>query len=121
MPTAQQHLDQYNHNKQFLGEDLLDCDNTPYLDWILTIAFYAAIHLFEKHLADKNMHSGNHDQRLDNINKYTVLKQLKKPYSELKRASENARYKCHEYSPDDVKKFLRHELLQIKNTLNPTR
>lgn len=45
MPGPDQHRQQAEHNKAFIRD--LDLDTTPYLDWAVTVAFYAALHLVE--------------------------------------------------------------------------
>jgi len=45
MPTPTQHKQQAEHNRAFTQH--LDLDTTFYLDWIVTAAFYAALHFIE--------------------------------------------------------------------------
>ncbi|HQE92009.1 MAG TPA: hypothetical protein PLH19_04885 [Anaerolineae bacterium] len=49
MPTADTHLHQAQHNHALI--ETLDPENTVYLDWIVTIAFYVAVHRVEAWLA----------------------------------------------------------------------
>lgn len=42
MPTKEQHLHQAQHNEAFLA--VFDLARSPFLDWAVTAAFYAALH-----------------------------------------------------------------------------
>ena len=44
MPSDVQHLSQGNHNLRFLASF---CASEDYIDWIITVAFYSAMHVVE--------------------------------------------------------------------------
>lgn len=93
MPTAQAHLRQVQHNRGLLTA--LDPGTTPYLDWIVTIAFYAALHRIEAWFADKGLHLQDHAQRDDWLGRTKELRRNVWPrYKELEFQSRQARYQC---------------------------
>lgn len=44
MPVDTEHARQISHNAQLLSGPLLDISETEYLDWVITIMFYNAVH-----------------------------------------------------------------------------
>jgi len=54
MPTQQQHLVQAKHNEDFVNS--FDLQTTPYLDWVVTGIYYAALHYVESYLALQGKH-----------------------------------------------------------------
>lgn len=101
MPTPDQHRQQAEHNKAFTRS--LDLDTTPYLDWVVTAAFYAALHLVEWFLTSKG-HTGRRDHQLRDayISREADLRAIYGDYTELKFQSEVARYECFRFKPDEV-------------------
>jgi len=61
MPTERVHLAQLRHNLAFLRS--FYAPNTPYPDWAVTVAFYAAVHAVEAWLAQRGLHSHSHRER----------------------------------------------------------
>lgn len=102
MPTPTQHKQQADHNKAFIQH--LDLDTTPYLDWVVTAAFYAALHFVEWFLTSKG-HMGCRDHKLRDayISRETDLRAIYSDYTELKYQSEGARYECFAFKPDEVR------------------
>lgn len=94
MPDTSRHLDQYNHNKKFLTSTELDKDSSTFPDWVITVAFYSAVHLIEKELANIPFHSPNHKNRDEVIVKIPKLKQIATQYATLEMQSKKARYEC---------------------------
>jgi hypothetical protein len=45
VPNTSEHLDRARHNIRFA--ESFDLATTPYLDWVVTAYFYAALHLVE--------------------------------------------------------------------------
>jgi hypothetical protein len=102
MPTPDQHRQQAEHNKAFIRS--LDLDTTPYLDWVVTVAFYAALHLMEWFLTSRG-HTGRRDHQLRDayISREADLRAIYGYYTELKYQSEGARYECFRFKPDEVR------------------
>jgi hypothetical protein len=106
MPTAEQHRQQAEHNKAFVQS--FDLDTSPYLDWVVTAAFYTALHLVEWFLKTREL-AGRRDHHLRDayIARMDELRSIYFDYTELKFQSEAGRYECATFSPD----ILRHDLL----------
>jgi hypothetical protein len=91
MPSTEQHQNQYLSNKQVIGQ-LNDLDPLPY-DWIITIHFYAALHLVEKKLAQHQKHNQNHKERNRTILS-PLFRAIAADYMALYNESQSARYNC---------------------------
>jgi hypothetical protein len=102
MPTPDQHRQQAEHNKAFIRS--LDLHTTPYLDWVVTVAFYAALHLMEWFLTSRG-HTGRRDHQLRDayISREADLRAIYGYYTEPKYQSEGARYECFRFKPDEVR------------------
>jgi len=106
MPTMQAHLRQVQHNRDLIAA--LDPSNTRFLDWVVTAAFYAALHRIEAWFADKGLHFGDHTQRDDWLSKVKELRRIVWPrYKELEFQSRQARYECVSFD----RNFVQHRLL----------
>jgi len=88
--TEFQHKQQIAQNRQFLMFIL----NQGYSDWVITVAFYLALHSIEWYLSKKDIYSGNHDERFKNIRKVPELIPIHNKYRVLYRKSKEARYLC---------------------------
>ena len=108
MPTPDQHRQQAEHNKAFTR--VLNLDTTPYLDWVVTAAFYAAVHLVEWFLTSRG-HTGRRDHQLRDayISREADLKPIYDDYTELKYQSKGACYECFRFKPVEV----RNEILPL--------
>lgn len=102
MPNPIQHKQQVDHNKALIQH--LDLDTTPYLDWVVTVAFYAALHFVEWFLTSKGR-AGRRDHKLRDayISHETELRAIYSDYTELKYQSEGARYECFTFKLDEVR------------------
>jgi len=93
MPTSQAHLRQAQHNRDLIGA--LDPTNTNFLDWVVTAAFYAALHRIEAWFAAKELHFEEHTHRDDWLSRAKELRSVVWPrYKELEFQSRQARYQC---------------------------
>lgn len=103
MPDAQNHLKQYQHNKELLCSDVFKIEN-DYRDWIITIGFYSALHIIEKAFAelDHPQHFKGHERR----NKFIFLNRrydkIASKYQALYNQSIRARYDCANITKTDV-------------------
>jgi len=117
MPTQQKHEEQVMRNKQILALDDFDSSSTQFGDWVVTIAFYTAVHLIERELAKIPYDSKHHDDREASM--WACGGKLKKifhDYKTLKAASLRTRYHCCLFSAQDTKIYL-NCLDTIENTL----
>lgn len=92
MPTSAAHIKAAEANQQAIDYLLLGGD--AYTPWIVTIAFYKALHMIEAVLAEQNppCHSVDHTARNDLLKKTRKYHQLWIHYSPLYQASLVARY-----------------------------
>lgn len=92
MPTTQEHLARVKHNIEFAKS--FDWDKTPYLDWVITAYFYAAVHLIDALLHHKdNAHGDLHTTRRKLIREKSYLRGIDMQFEQLKDHSEDARYR----------------------------
>ena len=60
MPTTQEHIDK-QRKAQLALTDLQHSKNSlQHADWIVTLAFYKALHAVDSYLARKNIHPKGH-------------------------------------------------------------
>ncbi|PJN53670.1 hypothetical protein PAEVO_03910 [Paenibacillus sp. GM2FR] len=98
MPDCKQHQDKSTSNLE-VATALITLDKVPN-DWIVTLYFYTALHLVEKKLADKAIHSETHSIRFRNIRQH--LRTIFIEYQALYNESLEARYNCTEMTPGKV-------------------
>ncbi len=107
MPEAVRHQSQVDHNKHLLGEALFRVDESSYPDWIVTIAFYAAMHSVDRELADLGLGDPrNHEVRRFLIRNRLGNSRIWGAYEALEEESRKARYECVKFDPDRVKEAL---------------
>lgn len=97
MPDAVRHRSQARHNENLLAEDLLDAKTTIYPDWLVTVAFYCALHLMDAELDGRyrvRSFEGGHGERRRLVDKHLTGKarQALTHYESLQSASRRARY-----------------------------
>lgn len=105
MPTAEQHRQQAEHNRDFVQS--FDLDTSLYLDWSVTAIFYTALHLVEWYLKTKGL-TGRRDHKLRDayIARLNELRNIYADYTELKFQSEASRYECVSFTPGSIKNDL---------------
>lgn len=103
MPTFEDHNLNYSTNLA-VADGMLKSSNPPN-DWIITIYFYAALHLIEKTLSNHGLHSGNHKERFSNVRSH--LGCIAIPYQSLYNESKQARYDCVEMTSGKVERAKR--------------
>ena len=105
MPKKEQHLVQADHNRDFWSG--YDLDSTPFLDWVVTGIFYEGVHRVEAFLDTQGEHSDDHRQRLLTMSRYPArVEPIATDLEILKHESENARYRCYKYNPENITKDL---------------
>jgi len=93
MPKEIRHQTQWYSNHTILT-DLKTQSRFP--DWILTIAFYTALHRIEQFLARRNEHPRDHRERKAVLTKYINIigRDTVVDYLDMYNASLDARYEC---------------------------
>ena len=93
MPTDASHVAQADHNRQFVVD--LRGQQTQYKDWIVTVAFYVAVHRIEAYLARTlDIHSTEHAKRDNAMTKIAELRPIYGHYQEMYNKSMESRYEC---------------------------
>jgi len=117
MPDAHSHLRQAQHNRSLI--EALDPAGTRFLDWVVTVAFYVALHRLEAWFADKGLHFESHTQRDDWLVKVKELRRNVWPrYKELEFQSRQARYQCISFDKDFVQSRLLFLLDEIEHEMD---
>ena len=119
MPTAQLHLDKQSRT-ELARSDLEQSQNSPqHADWIVTLAFYRALHAVDSYFAKLNIHPQGHRDRNQHVQNH--LGSIHKRYFALYTASIKARYEDYTYQnkPQEVTKLVNRSLAieQHVNTL----
>ena len=101
MPTAQTHIDKQNRTQLALS-DLQQSQNRPqHGDWIVTLAFYKALHAVDSYFAkqgiDPEGHQKGHGRRQQQVRNY--LEGIHEEYSALYTVSILARYEEYTHEP----------------------
>ncbi len=92
MPTTSEHLARAKQNISFA--ESFDLKTTPYLDWVVTAYFYAALHLVDGLLWEKDhLVPELHEHRRDYVRGKWYLRGISSEYRSLKDHSEDARYR----------------------------
>ena len=91
MPQKNQHLQQYQHNKDFLTKVCKDYDSN-YFDWKITTLFYSILHYADALLADRmGHHPKEHSDRVERLERIIPDKEYRL-YLRLMNACRNSRY-----------------------------
>lgn len=109
MPSDVEHNKQYQHNKSLLQFTEFCVDSTNYYDWVITIIFYAAVHLVEDVLANSNnpSHSKDHFDRKIQILANAKLRPVASQYLTIYNQSIRARYKCLSFTKTEIENIIR--------------
>ena len=100
MPSRPDHIAKAEAN-ELLAHTL----QVSYPDWALTVLFYSALHWVDAVLDGLNgasVHPQRHRDRHSFIAQDPQLRVFEPEYSSLWNMSENARYYCELFFPDDV-------------------
>ena len=116
MATEQAHLRQAQHNEQFLTT--FDPAITPYLDWAVTVIFYAALHyiraLAARHQFMNISRYGELDRVFERLPVFRHNRAVYVDYRQLKDDSRAARYDMGVFSSQEVAGLRDEELLRIR-------
>jgi len=111
MPSEDAHVTQAYANARFL--DWISQPPLRHPDWVITAAFYAALHLADAYLAREGApHWKEHPKRNAEVSRR--LTAIAVEYQDLYIASRRARYDCGPVSPDEA-----HD--QVKDNYEPIR
>jgi hypothetical protein len=114
MGTRANHKEKADQNQAFLNG--IDQDLFP--DWVVTVAFYKALHLVEMLFAVHGKHSDNHRDRHDSLKRN--FKQIWRHYLPLYTLSRRARYKVRAIStgPGGTMRYAVGRLVEIEKLVD---
>ena len=100
MPDIVTHQQQVAHNQQVMA--YLQQAGSIYLDWVVTVMFYTALHLVDQVLAQTvNLHPRNHRQRHAAMSQQPDLAPIYRDYRELEHQSRSSRYDGARFTAQD--------------------
>ena len=114
MPSREEHLAQAARNEA-LAQQLVAMGEAG---WAITGLFYAALHLIQAYLVQVGPAPVNHQKRAVSIAATVELARVVDPYRLLKALSENARYDCRAFSPEQFEEVRRTRYQPIVEHLN---
>ncbi len=117
MPEIQAHQDKQIGTHLALS-DLQQSQNSPHhADWIVTLAFYKALHAVDSYFAKLEIHPRGHLERNRRVQE--LLEEIFPRYDALYSASRIARYEADTYqdTPEDVM-MLVNSSLDIESYIN---
>ncbi len=117
MPSTQEHIAK-QHNTHLALSELQESQNSlKHADWIVTLAFYRALHAVDSYLAGLEIHPKGHPERNQCVR--TRLSGIYLQYFALYRASRKARYEAYTYQdrPEDVATLV-NDALSIEEEIN---
>jgi hypothetical protein len=92
VPSTQEHLNRAKNNLRLAQS--FDLKTTPYIDWVVTFYFYAALHLIDALIHEKEGRVPEaHEIRKTFVKDRSYLRGIRDEYLELKDRSEDARYR----------------------------
>lgn len=112
MPPKHKHLYQARKNERFIDD--LNIQTTPYLDWVITATFYAALHYVEAYFASKGKHCPNRIKRQEEIDNDNQINNIYASYRKLETESRHARYHCVVFHLQTVEQLRSNHFLPIK-------
>ena len=115
MLTKEGHLQQAAHNEKFF--QTFDLDKTEFRDWVITTAFYTALHWINAYLTTQSVRPKNHKMRENAIGMYSVTKKIAWEYSELKNHAFNSRYRGIRLSAKEIRAEVIPHLEAIKKQI----
>ena len=112
MPAAEAHIDKQNRTQLALSDLQQSQNNSQHGDWIVTLAFYKALHAVDSYFAKQGIDSERHDKRhgMRNQQVQDHLGSIHEKYSMLYTASILARYEAYTHDPQEVTMLVNHAL-----------
>lgn len=119
MPGKVAHESQACHNENLVSESLFNVRSTPYPDWVVTIAFYSALHMVDAELASLGHPDiDGHDQRRKLIKEHlsSGRKNIRSLFETLYSDCRRARYECTMFNaqPGAARKTAQHSVTILK-------
>ncbi len=118
MPGKHVHQDKQSMAQRALSDLQTSQNRARHADWVVTLAFYKALHAVDSYLAEKfNIHPQGHIDRKKEVQQR--LQNIHGQYTALYQASINARYEDFTYhnNPHEVRSLLTMSM-QIVNHIN---
>lgn len=97
MPTEEQHLLQFERNREVAQR----LSGTADYDWAVVALFYAALHLIQAHLIRTSGPVRTHSERNRRMLNNDDLKPAYDAYRTLRDHSETARYECRRFAQEE--------------------
>jgi hypothetical protein len=110
MATAQDHLRQAQHNRDFLAR----IDAATYPDWAATVMFYTAVHRAQQLFEMCGGSGGTHKKRNNTLR--DLYPAVWREYYKLYSYSRLARYRCMQSKPEHVP-HLERRLRQVESAI----
>jgi hypothetical protein len=103
MPSQIQHEEQAQRNETFFQS--LDSTEPINREWIVTAAFYAALHWIEAYFDNRySRHSTSHRARNDDVMRFGLP--IASEYFDLYWASRQARYDLYRFTQEEVEELI---------------
>ncbi len=104
MPDIVTHQQQVGHNRQV--STYLQLAGDTFLDWVVTVMFYTALHLIDQVLAhNAGLHPRNHRQRHAAMSQQPALAPVYRDYRELEHQSWRSRYEGARFTAQEVQQL----------------
>ena len=112
MPTTQEHVEKQNSIRITLSYLQQSQNRSQHADWIVTLAFYKALHAVDSYFAKKGIDRRGHDKSHPERDKQVQnhLSNIYGKYFALYNASIMARYKAYTHNSQDVTKLVNYAL-----------
>ncbi len=94
-------LERAEHNERFLAT--IPVDQTPYLDWVVTVAFYVALRYID---ASSPIDFESHRQRNWWVRASASARPIRGDYLRLYHRSQDARYKTIDFTRAEVNELV---------------
>jgi len=107
MPTVQQHIAQWKHNRTFAKSI-----DKAYQDWQVTVIFYAALHLVNAALVTLKEPVSNHSDRNLKVKTNSAFASIRRQYLDLYRIAWITRYDA------DPQQWLPEEYLTVQDLVD---
>lgn len=116
MPSLAEHAHKVAHNEAFFRG--FDLDTTPYLDWVVVVVFYSALHPVEAFAATRGEHFETHLEREQFVWASPELRPVYTHYRRLYDDSLDARYEIRTFTPDEVRGLITNHFEPLKQHIS---
>lgn len=110
MPLDAAYVARADRNRAHLDE--FDIDSTPYLDWVVTVAFYTALRLVDAYFAPRC--PTDHPERNQWVSADPRTRPIFAEYRELYQQSREARYELKQFASDEVQSLVANRLSRVE-------